>query len=83
MRSESLILLMQHDYILSQRQAAAELLWSRFINTHGRQGKNFPNDLYCEHLNHVCKDAIHLLCANDKEKAVIQVSRALGIMIPI
>ena len=75
-------LLMQHDYILSERQAA-EMLWSRFINTHGQQGKNIPNDLHCEHLNRVCKDAIRSLHTNKTEKAVRRVSRSLGVMVPI
>ena len=42
---ESLNLLLQHDHILSPRQAA-ELIWSRFINVHGLPGRNIPNDLH-------------------------------------
>ena len=46
---ESLTLLFQNDYILSPRQVV-ELMWGRFINAHGKPGKNIPNDLHMEHL---------------------------------
>ncbi len=35
---ETLNFLLQHDYTLSERQAS-ELIWSRFINTHGLRGR--------------------------------------------
>lgn len=54
---EALNFLVNHDCILSERQAA-ELIWSRFVNVHGLPGKNIPNDLHCEHLNRLCKTAI-------------------------
>lgn len=53
---ESFSLLPQHDYLLSECQAA-ELIWSQFINVHGRCGENIPNDLHCEHVNHLSKPA--------------------------
>lgn len=47
---ESVILLHQYYYQLSDRQKM-QLLWSRCVNTQGRQGCNIPCDLYMEHLN--------------------------------
>ncbi|KAL5474537.1 hypothetical protein EMCRGX_G026495 [Ephydatia muelleri] len=79
---ESLELLYQHDYLLSEREKV-ELLWSRFINTHGKMGKNIPNDLHCEHLNRICKDAIQALKSNKGERAILRVSKALGVIVPI
>ena len=38
--------LAQHAFLLPD-----QLLWSRFINTHGVPGKNIPCNLYMEHLN--------------------------------
>lgn len=32
-------------------QQSAVLQWSRFVNTHGRDGCNIPMDLHLEHLN--------------------------------
>lgn len=44
-------------YLLSP-QLAHQQLWSRFINTRGREGHNVPCDLHMEHLNRVLKDCI-------------------------
>ena len=46
---ESVNMLLQHSNALSPR-LSAELLWSRFINVHGRPGKNIAADLHMEHL---------------------------------
>ena len=32
---------------------SVELMWGRFVNVHGKPGKNIPNDLHGEHLNRV------------------------------
>ena len=79
---ESFNLLLQHDYILSPRQAE-ELLWSRFINTHGQPGKNIPNDLHCEHLNRLCKIAIKGLGPNKTKECITRISKALGTIHPV
>ena len=39
--AEALTLLMQHSYILTERQSA-QLLYGRFINTEGIPGRNIP-----------------------------------------
>ena len=47
---EAVNLLLQLDHLLSPREAA-QLKWSRCINTSGRQGCNILMDLHMEHLN--------------------------------
>ena len=54
------------------------MLWGRFINTHGRIGKNISCDLHMEHLNHMCKDAVNHLEANKIPQAIVRVGKALG-----
>ena len=71
---EAFLLLMQYHHILSPRQAE-QLLWSRFINIHGRHGKNVECDLRMEHLNKECKSA---LGANITDKAIIWAGRSIG-----
>ena len=66
---ETLNLLLQHDFLLSPR-LAEELIWGRFINTHGQAGKNISNDLHCEHLNRLCKAGIADLGPNKTETAM-------------
>ena len=79
---EVLSMLYQHKYGLSQR-CSHELLYGRFINVHGRQGKNIPADLHMEHLNRIAKDAIRGLGANKSEKAIVRVGRTLGTVAPV
>ena len=79
---ESVNLLFQHDFSLSPRQAA-ELVWSRFINTQGHPGKNIPNDLHMEHLNRLVKTAMKGLGANKTEKAITTVGEVLGVLGPV
>ncbi len=79
---DTLNMLLQHDYVLSERQAK-ELIWSRFVNMHGRIGKNIPNDLHCEHLNRLVKTAIRGVGANKTQKSITRIARALGTVAPI
>lgn len=79
---ETLNFLLQHDYTLSERQAG-ELIWSRFINTHGHPGKNIPNDLHCEHLNRLCKTAVKGLGANKTQQCITRVAKAIGTISPV
>ena len=79
---ETLNFLMQYDYLLSPRQAE-ELIWGRFINTHGQAGKNISNDLHCEYLNKSVKTSIALLQANKTTKSMQRVARALGTVHPV
>ena len=60
---EVLRMLYSYHYTLSPQQAQ-QLLYSRFINTHGVPGRNIAVDLHIEHLNCACKDSIKGLGAN-------------------
>lgn len=80
--NEVLNMLYQHDYGMSPCHKQ-QLLWSRFVNMHGRTGKNIPADLHMEHLNRVVKDCLKGLGANQTDKAILRVSRALGTIVPI
>ena len=53
------------------------------MNVHGLPGRNIPADLHQEHLNRVCKDAMHGLGANQTEKAMVRVGKALGTLSPV
>lgn len=79
---EAFNLLLQHDFSLPPRQAA-ELIWGRFINTSGLQGRNLPNDLHMEHLNRVVKTAIQNLGSNKTETAITRVGKVLRILHPL
>ena len=74
---EALNLLAQYYYTLPP-QLAEQMLWGRFINTHGRIGKNFSCDLHMEHLNRMCKDAVNHLGANKIPQTIVRVGKALG-----
>ena len=74
---ESFNLLYQHSYALSPR-LSSQLMWSRFINVHGRPGRNIPLDLHIEHLNRLAKDAIQNLGSNKTVGGVARVGRCIG-----
>ena len=67
--------LLRH-YHLSERQAA-QLVWSRFISTHLRKGKNIPCDLHLEHLNRCLKDSLRNLHSNIKSKSVVKAAKVV------
>ena len=74
---EALYLLSQYYYTLPP-QLAEKMLWGRFINTHGRIGKNISCDLHMEHLNRMCKIAVNHLGANKTPSSIIRIGKALG-----
>ena len=74
---EAFIILAQYQYLLSPREKT-QLLYSRFINTHGLPGKNISCDLYMEHLNRLLKDAIKALGANKTPKAIERVGKCIA-----
>ncbi len=78
---EAANLLIQHNYSLSPRMAA-QLSCSRFVNVHGRPGKNIPVDLHMEHLNKIAKGAIRLSGSNKNEKTITRIGRAIGTLSP-
>ena len=74
---EALNLLAQHHLLLPPR-LSSQLLWSRFVNMHGKAGCNIPCDLHMEHLNRVCKFAIAGLGANVTPRAITRIGRCIG-----
>lgn len=75
---EALNLLAQYHFFLSQRQAQ-QLIWSR-INTHGISGRNIPADLFMEHLNRVCKEAVLNLGSHKTPRALERVGKCVGVI---
>ena len=76
---EAFTMLVQHRFLFSERQAH-QLLWGRFINTQGLPARNIPCDLYMEHLNRICKDAVNHLQANKTSKALVRVGKVVGVL---
>eukprot|EP00731_Ephydatia_muelleri_P034358 Em0056g17a len=74
---EAFNLFMQYYYTLPPRYAE-QMLWGRFINSEGGQGRNISADLHMEHLNHIVKDAVGHLGANKTPQAIMRASKALG-----
>lgn len=74
---EAFRLIYQYKYGLPPK-LAEQLIWSRFVNTQGVQGKNIPLDLHQEHLNKLCKTCIVGPGANKGEEAIVRCSKALG-----
>ena len=79
---EVLRMLYSCNYTLSPRQTQ-QLLYSRFINTHGLPGRNIAADLHMEHLNRACKEAIKGLGANKTEKSITRIGKAIGPLVDI
>lgn len=76
---EVVILLTQYHCLLSERQAA-QLKWSRCINTKGLRGCNVPCDLHMEHLNRRLKGMIRGLHSNVTSKVLSRAARSVGIV---
>ena len=76
---EVVILLTQFHCLLSERQAA-QLKWSRCINTKGFRGCNVPCDLHLEHLNRRLKGMIQGLHSNVTPKALGRAAQSVGIV---
>ena len=69
-------MLSQYHLTLPPR-LAEQLIWCRFINTHGYARHNISCDLHMEHMNRVAKTAIEGLGANRSEKAITRVGKAI------
>lgn len=69
-------LILSHKYLLSERKAA-QLLWSRTVNTRGREGCNIPMDLHMEHLNRTLKSILSNVGANITAKNVVKAGKSL------
>lgn len=80
--NEAANLLIQKSYSLSPR-LSAQLIWSRFVNVHGRPGKNVPVDLHMEHLNKIAKCNIRFCGSNVNAKSISRIGRAIGTLSPV
>lgn len=76
---EVVILLTQYNCLFSERQAA-QLKWSRCINTKGFRGCNVPCDLHLEHLNRRLKGMVRALHSNVTPKALSRAAKSVGIV---
>ena len=76
---EAFTMLAQHHFLFSQRQSH-QLIWGRFVNVHGLPARNIPCDLYMEHLNRICKNAVSGLGANKTPDALLRVGKVVGIL---
>ena len=76
---EAFRMLYNYHFVLSPRQAH-QLIWSRFVNTSGLQGRNVACDLHMEHLNRTCKDAMSGLGANKTPKAITRIGKCIGVL---
>lgn len=74
---EALQIQLQRNYLLSEREAA-QLLWSRCINTHGRKGCNIPADLHMEHLNRRLKTILRHKGSNIQPSSVERAAKSIG-----
>ena len=70
---------LQRFYLLSPWQAA-QLVWSHFINTHGRMGCNIPCDLHLEHLNRRLKTSLRYIGLNISPTSVIRAGKCIGVV---
>ena len=79
---EVLTMLYQYFCALSPR-LANELIWNRFINTHGLKGRNISCDLHIEHLNRILKEAINTKGPNKTAVSFSRIGKALGTLEPL
>jgi hypothetical protein len=73
---EAFNFLAQEKFILSPR-LSQQLIWSRFVNTHGGMGRNIPADLRMEHLNRILKDGVKGLGANKTDRAIARLGKCI------
>ena len=55
-----------------------DLVWNRFVNSHGGCGRNIPCDLFNEHVNKVIKDIIKNMGPNLTEAALQRAARSVS-----
>lgn len=67
------------DYKLLPPRQMHQILWSRFVNTHGKgiSGNNIPCNLHIEHTNRLLKVCFRNLRANKPKKAILQYSKSM------
>ena len=73
---EAVNLLLQ-QYLLSPRKAA-QLKWSRSVNTTGEVGGNIPCDLHLEHLNRRLKGILRNVGSNIDPKSIVRAGQTVA-----
>ena len=76
---EALNLQLQLNYTLSPRQAA-QLKWSRCINTTNIVGCNIPMDLHFEHLNKRLKCTMQNMGSNLTDNSVMLAAKCVQVV---
>ena len=76
---EAAILLLQCHFLLSNRKSA-QVKYSRFVNTQGRQGCNIPCDLHMEHLNRRLKSIIRNMGSNIQPPSLVRAAKSVGVV---
>ena len=76
---EALNLILQIDHVLSPREAA-QVKWSRTVNTSGRPGNNVPMDLHLEHLNRRLKTALRNMGSNISANSVSLAAKSIDVV---
>ena len=76
---EALNIQLQVNYTLSPRQAA-QVKWSRCINTTNQVGKNIPMDLHLEHLNRCLKGTMRNMGANLTDNSLTMAAQCVQIV---
>lgn len=73
---EAVNLLLSHRFFFSERKVL-QLLWSRTVNTKGRQGCNIPCDLHMEHLNRRLKTILCSKGSNITPSSIIKAGKSV------
>ncbi|KAL5476350.1 hypothetical protein EMCRGX_G026281 [Ephydatia muelleri] len=71
------VIRLQFQLVTLQPYLVHQLMWGRFVNTHGGKGRNIPCDLQNEHVNKLYKDIVANMGANFTEVASIRAARAV------
>ena len=71
---------LQFQLVTLQPYLVHQLMWGRFVNTHGGKGQNIPCDLHNEHINKLYKDVIANMGANFTEVASTRAARAVSFL---
>ncbi len=58
-------------------KVAAQMTWSRFVNTRGKEGHNIPVDLFNDPLNRSLKNAVAATGANASTSTIVQCGKSL------
>lgn len=72
---EAVLLILQSNYFSDRKRS--QLLWSRCVNTKGREGTNIPCDLHIEHLNRRLKTILRSMGANLSNEAIVRAGKSL------